>query len=145
MPFILYTWQEILMTLPRFTGSQEKNTALVQLLVVVGGWEKNDINAILNSVEVKVEHLARIQVWYILWVPPRCSTPHKVPIYDLSLCQIMVSCLYSTIVTWKYLWICVFRKEDWWLLNIIKILWCTAQYFHILPFLFYGSKLQGVD
>ena len=28
MPFILYTWQEIALTLPRFTGSQEKNTAL---------------------------------------------------------------------------------------------------------------------
>ena len=29
MLFILYTWQEILPTLPRFTGSQEKNTALL--------------------------------------------------------------------------------------------------------------------
>ena len=28
-PFILYTSQEILMFLPRFTGSPEKNTALV--------------------------------------------------------------------------------------------------------------------
>ena len=28
-PFIFYTSQEILMSLPRLTGSQEKNTALI--------------------------------------------------------------------------------------------------------------------
>ena len=33
MPFFLYTSQEILMSLPRFTGSQEKNTALPGSLV----------------------------------------------------------------------------------------------------------------
>ena len=40
MPFTLYTWQEILLTLPRFTGSQEKNTALLSapIKLVKSNW-----------------------------------------------------------------------------------------------------------